>query len=389
MEPASEAGVGDSPPAPAGTAVPVAFVSSHASHGGSERYLAVLLEHIDRTFVSTVVCLEDGPLAAGLRAAGLPVEVIATGRRAADVLASARRLRTLLHRAGSAVIHANGVKAALVAVAATTGTGIPVIWVKHDVSRDGWQARLIAGRCARVIGVSSFVTSVFDGPTRRKVEVLHPQIPRPDVDPAAARRKMLGLFAPDEPAAVIALVGRLDPFKGHGDLLAVAPTVLEGAPGTRFLFVGGEDPAHPGTEAALKRAVVENGVEHAVLFTGHRADALDLICGSDLLVVAGGANSRGLGKEGFPLVGLEALALGTAVVGYAHGGLPEQVGDCGALVPPGDRGALGDELTRLALDSTERGRLARCGQQLFRSRYELSTLPQALVDRYRLAAAGT
>ena len=37
--------------------VPVAFVSSHARRGGSERYLALLLEHLDPACISTVVCL--------------------------------------------------------------------------------------------------------------------------------------------------------------------------------------------------------------------------------------------------------------------------------------------------------------------------------------------
>jgi glycosyltransferase involved in cell wall biosynthesis len=389
VEPASDADVsGSSPSTEAGRAVPVAFVSSHSDRGGSERYLALLLEHLEPAWISTVVCLDEGPLADELRSLGLPVEVITTGTGATDVFAAARRLRQSLDRAGSAVVHANGVKAALVAVTATAGTRTPVVWIKHDVARDGWQAQLIARRCARIIGVSTFVTSIFRGTTRRKVEVLHPQIPRPDVEPAHARRLVLELFGPEEPEAVVALVGRLDPFKGQADLIACAPAVLEAAPRTRFLLVGADDPAHPGTGEALRRSAVESGVEHAVRFTGHRADAAALIAGSDLVVIAGGANDRGIGREGFPLVGLEALALGTAVVGYAHGGLPEQVGDCGALVPSGDRRALADTLVRLVSDTTARERLARCGEQRFHSRYELATLPRELAERYRLAADG-
>jgi glycosyltransferase involved in cell wall biosynthesis len=379
---------GSSPWTGAGKAVPVAFVSSHSFRGGSERYLTLLLERLEPAWISTVVCLDEGPLADELRSLGLPVEVIASGTGAGDILAAARRLRQSLARSGSAVVHANGVKAALVAVTATAGTGIPVVWIKHDVARDGWQAQLIASRCARIIGVSTFVTTIFRGRTRRKVEVLHPQIPSPDVDRAQARRLVLDAFGPDEPEAVVALVGRLDPFKGQADLIACAPAVLEAAPRTRFLLVGADDPAHLGTGKALRRSVVEGGLEHAVRFTGHRTDAAALIAGSDLVVIAGGANPRGIGQEGFPLVGLEALALGTAVVGYAHGGLPEQVGECGALVPSGDRRALTDTLVRLVSDTTARERLARCGQQRFRSHFELSTLPQELAERYRLAAGG-
>ena len=367
--------------------VPVAFVSSHARCGGSERYLALLLEQLDPACISTVVCLEDGPLVDELRSAALPVEVIPTGRRRRDVLAASRRLRRTFGAAGSAVVHANGIKAASASVLATVGTPLPVLWLKHDVSRDGWQARLIGRRCARIICVSAFSTAVFRGRGRRKVEVLYTQIPRPNVDPIEARRAVLDLFAPDEPETVIAIVGRLDPFKGHADLFSVAPTVLAAAPGTKFLIVGGEDPAHPETGGAIRRAPGEFGIEQAVRFTGYRADAVTLICGSDILLIAGGANDRGLGIESFPLVGLEALAVGTPVVGYAQGGLAEQLGDCGVLVPPGDRDALAETLTELASDPTARERLARCGQERFRARFELSTLARDLSDRYHLLSS--
>ncbi len=364
--------------------VPVAFVSSHARHGGSERYLALLLEHLDPACISTVVCLEDGPLVDELRSAALPVEVIPTGRRRRDVLAASRRLRRTLRAADSAVVHANGIKAASASLLATAGTRVPVLWLKHDVSRDGWQARLIGRRCARIVGVSAFSTAVFRGRARRKVEVLYTQIPRPTVDWIQARRAVLDLFAPDKPKTVVSIVGRLDPFKGHADLFSVAPAVLAAAPGTKFLIVGGEDPSHPGTGAAIRQAAVERGIEYAVRFTGYRADAVTLICGSDLLLIAGGANDHSRGIESFPLVGLEALAVGTPVVAYAHGGLPEQLGDCGVLVPPGDRDALAEILIDLASDPIARERVAWCGQERFQARFELSTLTRDLSDRYRL-----
>jgi len=370
-----------------GDAVPVAFVSSHAGRGGSESYLNLLLEYLKPAWISTVVCLQDGPQVDELRSRGLPVEVVSTGTRFPQILAAAWRLRRLLLRAGSAVVHANGVKAALVAAAATIGTKTPVIWVKYDVSRDGWQARLIAARCFRVIGVSAFVTATFRGKTREKVEVLHIKIPTPVVELAEARRIVLELFGPDEPDAVVAVVGRLDPFKGQAELLDCAPEVLRRNPRTRFLFVGGDDPAHPGGRQALQQMATEKGVEHAVRFTGHRADATALISGSDVLVIAGGNNERGIGMEGFPIVGLEALALGTPVVGYAHGGLPEQVGECGTLVPSGDRAALTEALVGLVADPAHRERLAGCGRELFQSRYEFSTLPEEFAERYRRAVS--
>jgi glycosyltransferase involved in cell wall biosynthesis len=368
--------------------IPVVFVSSHATMGGSERFLRILLDHLDKSWIRAVVCLKEGPFADELRARGLPVEVIDTGAGLRDILASARRLRRLSRRSGACVIHANGVKAALVAVLATRRTATRVIWFKHDVSRDGWQARFIASRCARVVAVSSAVAESLYGRTRTKVEVLNLQIPEPVVDSEAARRLVLSQFAPDHPAIAVILVGRLDPFKGHREILSAVPAVLDRVPEVGFLFVGGDDPAHPGYGGELRREAHELGLGDSVRFTGYRQDALALIAGSDVLVIPSVADARGMGKEGFPYVGLEALALGTPVVAYAHGGIPEQLGECGILVPPNDRQALAAAIVRLARDDTAREQLARCGRERFRSRYLLSSLVGDVCERYRAAALG-
>jgi hypothetical protein len=57
-------------------------------------------------------------------------------------------------------------------------------------------------------------------------------------------------------------------------------------------------------------------------------------------------------------------------------------------VPSGDRSALTNALVQLVSDRNARAKLARCGQQRFRDRYALSTLPRELAERYRLAADG-
>src|SRR4029450_5751428 len=142
---------------------------------------------------------------------GVPVEVLPTSPRPWGILRSARHLRGALARERPAVVHANGIKAALVSVLAT---GLPVIWVKHDFSFDGALARLIARRCRLVVGVSEAVTKTFD--RRDKVEVVHNGISQADVDRDTARRRL------DEAAGGLegeigGLVGGVDPGKGNGE----------------------------------------------------------------------------------------------------------------------------------------------------------------------------
>jgi glycosyltransferase involved in cell wall biosynthesis len=63
--------------------------------------------------------------------------------------------------------------------------------------------------------------------------------------------------------------------------------------------------------------------------------------------------------ENFPMVLLEAMAHGCAIVTTSAPGCAEIVGDAAILVPPGDVGALREALARLTRDPALADRLAR------------------------------
>ena len=364
-------------------AVAVTFVSSHARLGGEENYLLRLIDELGPQWVRNVICLEDAPFVERLREHGVPTEVIPTGRRA-GMLSSALKLRRALRKARPDVVHANGVKAALVSALATTGTRFPLIWVKHDFSWDGWLARSTARRCAQIVGVSNAVTETFRGRTRNKVHVVHNGLPELDVDRDAGRRKLLSQVG-EGATEVVSLVSRIDPTKGHRELLAVLPELLERRPGLRVAFIGDEHFPHLEHAEALRRELAAAGLEDAVSFLGFRDDAVELIAGSDLVVIPSTLEAGGMGREGFPYVGLEAMAVGTPVVGYAHGGLPEMLAECGRLVPPGDRTALRQAILELLNSPAERQRLADCAQERVRERFSLTRMLEAMRERYREA----
>jgi len=367
-----------------GGPVPVAFVSSHAELGGSERYLEQLLAELEGVRPALVACLADGPFVDRLRAAGHAPVVVPTGPGAGAIGRSAWALRRHVRRSGARVVHANGVKAAVVAAAAGVAGGPPLVWVKHDYSWDGALGRLVARRAALVVGVSEAVTEDVRASVR--VRVVRTGIAEPGRDRAAAR-DALEVERPElAGAGIVTLVGRRHPVKGHLVALDALAQVRAEEAGTRLVLVGDDDPHEPAHAERVRRRVEELGLADAVVDLGHRDDAIDVLAASDVVVVPSVPDDRGFGREGFGLVALEAMAVGTPVVASADGALPEVLACCGVLVPPGDAAALARATVDLLADTPRREALGACGQARARTSFRLDAMAEAMAASYREVA---
>jgi glycosyltransferase involved in cell wall biosynthesis len=367
--------------------IPITFVSPFAGLAGSERYLELVLGGIPREWIRHVVFLEEGPFVERVRDRGHPVSVLPTSARAPGLVRSALRLRRLIVRDRPALVHANGIKAAVVAGLATLGTGARLVWVKHDLSFDRSLARIVALRCRLVVGVSGAATRIFGGRLRRKVRVVPNGLPPTHADRTAGRALVEERLGVDGRQRVVALVGRLYRMKGQHELIEIVPELRERLPGTRFVLVGRDDATVPEYAAGLRRRVQELGIEDAVTFLGHVDDAALFVAGCDLLVAPSVPAERG-NTESFSLAVLEAMGVGTPVVAYAEGGLPEVLGGCGLLVPTGDRERLRDAIATALQDETVRTRLAACGRERAERDFGVERMIGSLIACYREAAAG-
>ena len=364
----------------------VVFVSSYGGSGGSEIYLERLLGLIPRPTVRSVVSLGEGTLPERIRALGFNVEVLATPGAPLSVASSSLILRRRLRKLQPEVVHANGLKAAIVSVLATSGTAVPVVWVRHDFSWEGWRARALASRCRRVICVSDVLTRTFPPTMSRKIDVVHTGIPEIAVDRPTARRHAVRIIGDQQANPIVSLIGHLIPGKGHQELVEIAPALLRELPDTRLLLIGDEpsDRFHAYVER-LHHRIDELGIVDAVIFLGHRDDALTLIGASDVVVMPSVSMYKKIETEGLPLLGLEALAVGTPVVAYAVGGLPELLADCGSLVAPGDRQALLQAIVNVVRDRPTWERLSNCGRMRARRSFDANDMARKLVDVYRSA----
>jgi glycosyltransferase involved in cell wall biosynthesis len=363
----------------------ILFVSSHAKLGGAERYLEILMGELPEGWHKDVVCLEQGPFVDRLASLGYEPQVIDTSRHATGILRSAWQLRRGPLTDRPDVVHANNLKAALVAGIATRGTKVPVVWLKHDFTSDGRLAHIVGRRSAKIVGVAEVVTRTFGPEFASKVEVVHNGLPPVDVDRDAGRTTLAEATSGAGP--IVALVGRIHPWKGQLELVETAPAVLEALPDTTFALIGGEDATTPDYAAHVQRRIDELGLNRSVRLLGQRDDALSLIAGADLIVVPSVPDASGGGRDAFPFVGLEAMAAGTPVVAYSDGGLPELLGDCGRGVVAGDRAELARAIVDVLSDRDASSRMADCGRRRVKESFSIDAMVAKMMDIYQQVAS--
>ncbi len=291
------------------------------------------------------------------------------------------------------LIHANSIRAGLVATAATLRSNIPVVWHVHDALPRHPLSTLI--RCfalatprTHLLGVSRSVIRRFESVTletvfgRSPFKVIHNGIDVARFDmPAAAGavvREELGLM-PDD--IVACTIGQLAPRKGQLELIRAFAHLADRR--VKLLIIGSAVFDHDHDYArTLQAAVAEYGLEDRVLLLGSRSDLPALLQAVDLVVL----NSH---SDPFPLVLLEAMAAGKPVLATAVDGIPEMIDhkESGWLIPPGHQRLLVEALDLLLATPSLRADLATLASIRVRSHFrredftrEVEVYLSALVD---------
>lgn len=118
---------------------------------------------------------------------------------------------------------------------------------------------------------------------------------------------------------VVCLPGRLTKIKGHVDFFSVVKELKEKGIPVHGLIVGEAHKKKKEYADSLKVMVSEMGLEESVTFTGHRTDLREVMAASDVILSLTNV------PESFGRTTLESLALGKPTLGYAHGGVEEQL----------------------------------------------------------------
>jgi len=341
-----------------------------------------------------------------------------TGLQGYGTWLSTKRLIRLIQEWKPDVIHFHNIHGYYLDLSIAKGIdklGIPVVWTLHDA----WP---LSGRCAHFLDCERWKTgcgrcpypreypktyldsSAWMWPKKRKLlgEVWKPVIVAPSrwlanlVAEACDGRCRVEVIPNGIDTTVFCPVNRLQARKELGlpenrkiVLFAAAkPSVrLKGityffealkyvqADNWMALAVGGAvDFAKwvpQGVEVRQLRYVKEAGAMAKVYSTA------DLYCITSL-------------ADTFPTTVLESMACGTPVVGFAVGGIPEQVTEgCGKLVAPGDAKALGQAITNLLNDDNRRKKMGELCRKRAEREYNLQLFIERHLALYRQLVGGT
>ncbi|MCA9053639.1 MAG: glycosyltransferase family 4 protein [Planctomycetaceae bacterium] len=241
------------------------------------------------------------------------------------------RLRDLLRRERVDVLHVRSRHPAWVAWLAWRGMPPHArprfVTTAHGLySVNAYSAVMARGE--RVIAISETVRDYLLRNYPRcvqpdRVEVIFrgvdPQLYYPGFRPTDAWRAAWDAeFPHTRQRPLLTLPGRLTRLKGHADFLNIIAAVRREIPDVCGVIAGGADRKRAGYERELHTEVARRGLGDAVVFTGHRNDLREIL---SISTVSYSLTNNP--PEAFGRTIVEALSLGTPVIGYDRAGAGE------------------------------------------------------------------
>lgn len=336
--------------------------------GGAEQVAASLAVRQSQQGHSVrVVCLRDlGPQPVDLQALrNSNVEIVTLEKPPGLHLGTLRRLMAYLKDNRIEVLHTHNHLVHHYGAVAGRWAGTPVILnTLHGTATlrmSRWAKALFWLSCllsSRVVSVSSQVHRAF-----RKAYLL-PDKKLDVVDNGIDLSRFLTI--PCHPPGEIVTFGnvaRLDPVKGHENLLRAFSILKKRHPHVRLRLLG-DGELRQDLEQLAKTLSIDNDVR----FEGFSLDTPPFLSAIDIYVISSL-------NEGLPLTMLEAMAAGIPIVATAVGAIPDVLGNaqCGWLCAPSNSNELADAMNK-ALASPDLAAIGARGRSAAREHYSVERM---------------
>jgi glycosyltransferase involved in cell wall biosynthesis len=350
--------------------------------GGEELTLTLARGLAARGHLAEVVARPGSPMAERARAAGLTVHEVRM-RSEVDLL-SMLKLRGIFQQGRFDVLHFHTPHAVTIGGMASLARrggrkSVRLVNKRTDFSifRNSFLGlnRLKYDRLVdAIIADSKKIEEVLraDGIAPERIRVVYEGVDLDRLRGGAGERLRAELAIPAG-AEVVGNVAHFAPHKGQVDLVRAVPLVLKRRPGAVFVLVGQGELLDE-----LRALARELGVAEAVRFPGFRTDIADFLDLFHVFVMS----SR---EEGLCTSIIDAMAVGTPVVGTRAGGIPELVidGETGLLAPVADPEGLAATIIRALDDPSGAASRAEAAGRRVRSLFSADSMVEGTLAVYR------
>ena len=180
---------------------------------------------------------------------------------------------------------------------------------------------------------------------------------------------------------ILACVAYLVPKKGHKFLIEACSVLQRRAINLRCILFG-DGPLRDELQQMTNELALNNIVE----FRGRVAhdEILKLYTTGEVsAVVLPSIETKDGEKEGIPVVLMEAMAAGVAVISTTTGGIPELLGDgAGILVPPEDSEALANAIEEIMKDPGLRRKIGAAGKEKVRKEFAIDAVVAKMIELF-------
>lgn len=300
-----------------------------------------------------------------------------------DTPAVIRNAVSIINKNNTSAIYASSTRVFPWAAMAGERASVPVIWHIHNMLAD-WKTKMLINFFSGKKSIKLILSdSAATGAQYRKIaERVIPVYNGVDISrfhpDNGLRNKLRREFNIPEDAVVAGTISDLIPHKGQRTFLEAMSILLKNNEKLYGIIVGVARTGFEWYEKELKDESKKKGIEKRIIFAGYRKDIETVFNGMDILVVPS------YSSESFPLIILEGLACGTAILASAFSGMLEVVenGENGFLFPISDSNALASNISLLANDSKMLAQMKGYCINIARERYDMGIFDNRIREHF-------
>jgi glycosyltransferase involved in cell wall biosynthesis len=296
--------------------------------GGVERGTLEIAAALVANKHRAIVVSSGGRLVEELKAIGATHIECPIGKKSLRTLRCIKRLRQFILQENVDIVHARSRLPAWIGYRALAGIAEQrrphwVTTIHGPYTVNAYSRIMVSGE--RVIAISAFIEDYIKQHYPRVPTSRIRVIPR-GVDPSkywsgyAPSPQWKAQWSEQHPTLngqrLLVLPGRLTRWKGQQDFIALIGELNARGQPVHGLIAGGAAP-RDNFERELRGLAAASGLEQKISFLGRREDLRAILSIADI------AYSLTLEPEAFGRTTIEALSLGTPVIGYDHGGTGE------------------------------------------------------------------